>query len=112
MEFIYMANVLPTDLIAGYTSDGTNITIPLASLTGLSAAEAAADTGDGREVIRVLLETVLAAYNALTTEQRPTELTITRSNPTPQGPTSLRYTYTVQADIDINPLTANMTPEA
>jgi hypothetical protein len=39
----------------GYSSDGTNITIPIADLPGLSAAEADATTGDWREILQAIL---------------------------------------------------------
>lgn len=48
----------PVEYIANYSSDGTDITIPIASLPGLTAALAAYDTGDIRAVIASLLEVV------------------------------------------------------
>jgi hypothetical protein len=45
----------PGFVIPGYSSDGTNITLPIASLIGLSAAEADAITGDWREILQAIL---------------------------------------------------------
>jgi hypothetical protein len=65
---ISVAIVLPTDygdrlspiyLWDGYSSNGTNITIPIAQLPGLSAAEADAVTGDWREILQAILTSSL-----------------------------------------------------
>lgn len=48
-------NYVPTNMWPGYTSDGTNITIPIAEIPGLSVAEANAVTGDWRDVFQALL---------------------------------------------------------
>jgi len=47
--------VAPEQAIPGYSSDGKNITMPIASLIGLSAAEADAVTGDWREILQAIL---------------------------------------------------------
>lgn len=65
---------LPTDYFAGYTSDGTNITIPIASISGLTAAEADAGTGNGSEVVNKLIETAQATILAADAADRPANL--------------------------------------
>jgi hypothetical protein len=50
----------PAEFIPGYTSDGTNITIPIASLPGLTSALAAYDTGDVRAVLSALLDIIIS----------------------------------------------------
>jgi hypothetical protein len=60
---LYPANVeiadyrvfLPSSLFIGYSTDGTSITIPISTLSGLTAAEADATTGDWREVLQAIL---------------------------------------------------------
>lgn len=63
--------VLPTDIFEEYsleTVDGAQgVFIPLTSLPGLSATEANATTGDGREVLRVLTNTAFENISALPT---------------------------------------------
>jgi hypothetical protein len=51
----YGDSLSPVYVIDGYSSDGTNITIPIASLIGLTAAEADAITGDWREILQAIL---------------------------------------------------------
>jgi hypothetical protein len=45
----------PNSLFAGYAADGASLTIPIASLTGLTAAEADAVTGDWREILQAVM---------------------------------------------------------
>lgn len=54
----------PVEFIPNYSSDGTDITIPIASLPGLTAALADYATGDIRAVLACLLEKVLAGMEA------------------------------------------------
>lgn len=73
-----MANVIPTTLFPGYTSDGTNITIPITSLSNLSAAEADAATGDGRALVYGILDTVEKNVSALAPGAQPTKMSNVR----------------------------------
>jgi len=45
----------PQHLFFGYTSDGTNISIPIAKLSGLDAGEADTTDGDCREILQAIL---------------------------------------------------------
>jgi len=45
----------PKDLFLGYEFDGTSITIPIASVIGLTTEEADAVTGDWREILQAVL---------------------------------------------------------
>jgi hypothetical protein len=47
--------ISPEQAIPGYSSDGTSITMPIASLIGLTAAEADVVTGDWREILQAIL---------------------------------------------------------
>ena len=95
-----MAKVAPTVFFPGYASDGINITIPIASLPGLTADEAAADTGDGAEVHRALTNQVAVAYNALDEDLRPSNMTI--DNPTPNGASPTTVTKTYESEFTLN----------
>jgi hypothetical protein len=64
-------NKAPTELFPGYTSNGTDITIPIASILGLTSAEADAATGDLRSIFLSLCATAFNHYNGLATADRP-----------------------------------------
>lgn len=59
--------------IPGYTSDGTNITIPIADIPGLTAPEAHTTTGDVRKLLYHLLELLNAAWAAEDSANLPAE---------------------------------------
>lgn len=69
----------PTELFAGMSEDGTDLTIPIASIPELTAAEADAVTGDLRKLIYALSERMFQYYNALPTADRPTKITVAKS---------------------------------
>jgi hypothetical protein len=48
--------------ISGYTSDGTNITIPIASIANLTSAEAHTTTGDIRKLLFHLCAQLAAQF--------------------------------------------------
>lgn len=64
-------NKAPTALFAGYSSDGTNITIPIANIIGLTAAEADTTTGDWRSIFLSICHTVLTHYDSLAVADKP-----------------------------------------
>jgi|APFre7841882724_1041349.scaffolds.fasta_scaffold07424_1 hypothetical protein len=64
-------NPAPTSIWPSYTSDGTNITIPIAALDGLTAAEAHATTGDWRSIMLALCSTAYRHYSDLLAADRP-----------------------------------------
>ena len=61
----------PTSLWPSYTSDGTNITIPIAALDGLTAAEAHTTTGDWRSIMLSICSTAYRHYSELATADKP-----------------------------------------
>lgn len=69
----------PTNLFAGMSEDGTDLTIPIASIPELTAAEADAVTGDLRKLIYALGEQMFAWYNGLAAADRPTKVSIGKS---------------------------------
>ena len=66
----------PTLLWPSYSSNGTNITIPIAALDGLTAAEADTTTGDWRSIMLSIISTAYRYYDSLATEDKPTALTM------------------------------------
>jgi len=116
----------PTTHIAGYTSDGTNITIPLASLTFpdqdgtmqplLTAAKANPTTGDIREISRAFNLHLGRDFASLPSADRPQRMTIQLSTPTttglPPGSTNLiRRNYSGYFDETIDPTISNVANE-
>ena len=84
----------PSEFIANYSSDGTNITIPIASLTGLTAELAHGLTGDIRAVLMAILDTLKGGVEA-----GPMALGDTGTvalSPETQNSGLLRKTYTVR----------------
>lgn len=70
----------PTSLFDSYSSNGTNITIPIASLPTLSAGEAHTSTGDKRVVARALCERLYAAIHGLDTADKPVRFRVAKSS--------------------------------
>lgn len=104
-------NIAPTTIFPGYTSDGTEITIPIAALDGLTAAEANATTGDVREVLRSILLTANNAIIALPSADKPSKMSITASNPQALSAEQQRHTYTAQFTVNVDPALASVAPE-
>jgi hypothetical protein len=96
-----MPGVAPTVLFPNYTSDGTNISIPISSLPGLSAAEAHPTTGDGREVLRILIETAYQQFKALST--KPTRMTFVKQSQSGVSEDVNRQPYNLSFEIANDP---------
>ena len=69
----------PTTWLSSWSEDATNITVPIATFTQLTAAEADASTGDIRKIVWAILEKLYQTYNALPTADRPAKWTISKS---------------------------------
>ena len=95
----------PTLLWPSYTSDGTNITIPIAAIDGLTDAEAHTTTGDWRSIMLALIATAHRYYDTLATADKP--LAFVANDPTVQSVTSgsfagsyrTTYTFTIMATL-------------
>lgn len=89
-----------TDLFPGLTkaSDNTSITIPAADLEGLTAAEIGA--GDGRKLAYALFQKMQSQLAS--DPSRSTRFTLTASDPTTVGPTTVRKTYSAAFTLDFS----------
>ncbi|MGG6293799.1 hypothetical protein ACQ4M4_05185 [Leptolyngbya sp. AN02str] len=103
-----MPAIQPTDLFPGYDLlDATDpapsqgIFIPLADLSGLTAAEADAATGDGRKVAYEVLRKVESSFTAIPTADRPTRMNVTLGTPTGVNANIVRRSYTLTFDVSI-----------
>ena len=104
--------MLPTDLFPNLTSDGTSITIPLTDLTGLTASEADPATGDGRELARILVNTIVSKYLAIPQGDRPARFVATKANPQGIGIEQIRQNYTLGFDVILDSAGVAMVAEA
>lgn len=84
----------PTAYMADWEVDGTDIVVPIASFSELTAAEAAGDTGDIRSIIFAFLEQWFDVWNALATADRSTKMIIQRVQTGLPG-AIIQQTYTV-----------------
>lgn len=83
----------PTSLWPNYTSDGTNITIPIAALDGLTSAEAHTTTGDWRSIMLSICSTAYRHYSELAAADRPVAFVATMPVPVAVSSGSLAGTY-------------------
>lgn len=83
----------PTSLWPSYTSDGTNITIPIAALDGLTAAEAHTTTGDWRSIMLAICSTAYRHYSELATADKPTMFTASMPTISPVTSGTLAGTF-------------------
>ena len=95
-----MAHTPPGTFFPNMTVTETEITIPYSDLPGLTRTKAKIDTGDGREVVKALIEKVLTVFADLPSDSRPLGFVISKSNPVGSGADqvtqgySLSFTYT------------------
>lgn len=96
--------VSPAEIFPGYTFESNEIRIPIASLPGLTAIEAAGATGNGMEVVRQLVDRTHVALQALAPTARPTKATVAKPNPAIASgvnvaPGTLRQPYNLSFDL-------------
>lgn len=104
-----MANITPEQVFpnieyvaAGGTVAANSIVIPLSDLSGnLTVAEANPTTGDGRELMRQVIDTGLNNINNLASASKPTKMAISLPALTALSPTQIRKTYTASFDLDV-----------
>ena len=92
-------NLAPSHWLDGFTADSSGITIPLAALPGLSAAEADETTGDIRKVARAFCAALYAAYLAEDEADRPQRMEISRSTYVDDEADATTRTYTARFDV-------------
>jgi len=86
----------PTTWLPDWSEDATDITLPIASLPELTAAEADAVTGDIRKILYALLEKLYAVWAATATADRPDRMTITRASVVNDDTGAITRNYTIQ----------------
>ncbi len=96
--------ISPAQLLPGYTFESGEMRIPIAVLTGLTAAEADPTTGNAMEVLRQLVDHANNQVVSLAPAARPTKATIAKQNPSIASginvsPGTLRQAYTLTFDL-------------
>lgn len=93
-------NKAPTEWIASWSEDGTDVTFPIASVADLTAAEADGTTGDMRAIMLRLTESFYQHISGLAAADQPGELTITRNRYERDGSIAYSYNLTINTDVD------------
>lgn len=88
----------PTTWIAGWSEDGTSISVPIASFPELTAAEADGATGDIRKIVFAIMEKLFATYNGTASDSKPAMMSVSKSVTvnTATGVTTNNYTVTIK----------------
>jgi hypothetical protein len=114
-----MADILPGVLFPGYefvSAGGTvtadSVVIPLSALPAVSASEADATTGDGREVMRAIHEASANAYLALDTASRPINMTIGKAGVSGNGVDQYTQSYSASYNLSIDQDGTSLVAEA
>lgn len=106
-----MATIRPNTLFPNISSDGTNLTIPIADLAGLSSAEADPTTGNGAEMLRIICECAYSKIEALDAANRPTQMTWSKPAPAGISPNVFRQSYTFGFNVNTDPTVLNIASE-
>lgn len=106
-----MAQTTPFVFFPGITADTNGISIPYASLPGLTESEANPQGGDGRAVALAMLERIFMALDGLDSENRPLGLTITKNNPVGSGTDQVNQTYSVTFTFTYDTNSVELLPE-
>jgi len=84
----------PTAWLANYSSNGTAISIPIATFPALTSAEANTATGDIRKILYAFCEKLMAVWNAANAVDRPSKWTLTNTAVIDTATGQITRTYT------------------
>ena len=111
-----MADITPTQLFSSYslgasgdTLSAQSVVISISDLPALSVAEADPSTGDGRELIRSLLQAIYTSFISIPEASRPNQITATKTQDVGDEDDEIvqSYTFTFTGKFDPNLLTLN-----
>ena len=91
----------PSSWLDNWSEDGTDITLPIASLPELTAAEADADSGDIRKVMFAFCEKIYQEWNERPAIDRPTQMVVTKSATQNVATGTVINTYTFRFETEI-----------
>ena len=101
-----------TDFFPNASSDGTNVTIPIAEIVGLTPAEADPTNGNASEFVHKFLQTVGSTILAADEADRPVNMTYTAGDLDPQANGSVRLDYLFNFELDVDLTSANTKGES
>lgn len=104
-------SAVPTDWIANWSEDGTDITVPIASFPELTAAEADATTGDIRQIVWAIVTKLYEEWIGTPTADRPTKWTCSKSvsQNTTTGEVTNTFTFVLKTTIETQNVSAEPT---
>lgn len=94
-------NDTPTAWLPGYTSNGTTISIPIATFPELTVDEAHATTGDIRRILFAIADKMFKTYNALPESDRPARVEMFKSASIDVNTNVLTNSYTQTYECNI-----------
>jgi hypothetical protein len=100
-------SMAPTNWIAGYTSDGTNMVIPIASLPYLDAGQCSAETGDVRQIVFAIQEEIYQKWILIPATNRSDRIGVARSSVVYSNRIANTYSYRA----DLAPVSLVVLPE-
>ena len=86
-------------ILANYSSDGTNFTVPLASTPKASAGEAHTSTGNSKKFLYALIDAIAVAYGLTPTADKSNRMTITKNTPVSVADGIIRQSYNFDFDL-------------
>jgi hypothetical protein len=92
----------PTTWLPNWSENGTDITLPIASLPELTAAEADAATGDIRKIFFAIMRKLFSVWTATAIADRPTKMTMQKASSIDPSTNILTETYTIKFICDVS----------
>ncbi len=94
------AELRPNQWFADWSEDGNDITIPIASIPGLSAGDADGATGDIRAIIFRIMERLRSAYDVPSpVGDPPANMLVSKSQSFAAGVLTETYTVTIKTNV-------------
>ena len=87
------------ELIENYSSDGTNLTIPRASLPKLSSAEAHTSTGNSKKFLYALLHQIATAVEATEDADKSGRMVFRKTTPVSVADGIIRQGFEIYFDL-------------
>lgn len=87
-------NPAPNSWLPSWSEDGTDISLPIASVPKLTAAEADGATGDIRKTLYALLDKISAHWDSLAEADRPQKMRIVKGESLSAGVITTTYYFT------------------
>ena len=85
----------PTGWFPSWSEDATDITVPIATFSGLTAGTADGATGDIRKILYSILETAWNKYASLASANRPGKLTMNKTSISNDVTGTITHTYVI-----------------